>query len=473
MFFLPRAQSFDALSLRFGARYKWLVLLVVGLGVIGGVLATTSFAVAVPALTRHFGVGQDQVQWTMTGFMAAMTVAMLPTPWLLDRLGFRRLFLVALLVLACASLAGSQATDFRFVVGVRVLQGLAAGVLQPLGTLAVMRLFPVQRQGMASGILGFGIVLAPAVAPSLGGMLLDRFGWQAIFLLNVPACLLAGLLGLYLLPLPRAIVRRRFDWRGVGLLMVATLALVEGIASLQHSGPAAIWTWGQFALALLCVAAFVAHARHTAHPIIDLGLFARRSFTMGTVVSFVYGFGLYASTYLIPVFMQNALHYQATAAGLALLPSGIALALTIPLAGKVADRHSPLAVTGAGLALFCLSFGLFGWLAGGISFAEIVAATIIGRIGLGLVLPALSLATLRHLAPQQLGQSSVVITYVRQLGGVMGIAIAAVFVEWRESVHAGQAAGMPMAYAQAFWLLAAVFLLALSAAWCMRSRQAS
>lgn len=466
---LPQVASFEALSARHGPRYRWLALLVVGLGAIAGVLSTTSFAVAVPALTRHFGVGQDQVQWTMTGFMAAMTVAMLPTPWLLDRYGFRRVFLVSILLLAATSIAGSLATNFHFVIAVRILQGAAAGVLQPLGTVAVMRLFPVQRQGQAGGILGFGIVLAPAVAPTLGGLLLDRFGWSAIFLLNLPACLLAGGLGLYLLPTPREIVRRSFDWLGVGLLMAGTLALIESVVSLQHHGLASAWPLGELTLALAAVAGFVVHARRARHPIVSLDLFRHRAFTMGTVVAFVYGFGLYASTYLIPVFLQNALHFQATDAGLALLPSGIALALTIPLAGRLADRHSPQGITLAGLALFCLSFVLFGVLAHHISYPEIIAATVIGRIGLGLILPALNLATLRHLPTTQLGSASVVVSYLRQMGGVMGIAIIAVFVHWREGNLGGGA--LADAYAQGFLLLAATFLLACVAASLMGPRR--
>lgn len=466
---LPRAQTFDSLSLRYGEGFKWLVLLVVGLGTIAGVLSTTSFSVAVPALTRHFGLGQDQVQWAITGFMAAMTVAMLPTPWLLDRLGFRRLFLLAIAALTLTSIAGSFADSFPLVVGARILQGAAAGMLQPLGTLAVMRLFPAATQGRASGILGFGIVLAPAVAPALGGLLLDHFGWQAIFLINLPFCIAAAVLGLYLLPLPRKQEHRQFDWLGLSLLSVATLALVEGVASLQHSGPGAPWTWFSCALGLSTIAYFIHHARNTKSPIISLGLFRHQTFTMGTIVSFSYGFGLYASTYLIPVFLQNALGFTATAAGLALLPSGIALAITIPFAGHLADRHSPQWITAAGLALFGLSFLLFAILGGGTTYAELVAVTIIGRLGLGLILPALSLATLRHLEPHQLGQSSMVISYMRQIGGVLGIAIAAVFVEWRESVYGTLPPGIFTAYQQSFLLIAIVFLAALIASFKMKS----
>lgn len=468
---LGRAPSYDDLVARFGPRYRWLALLSVGLGIVAAILSTTSFNVAIPALTRAFGLGQDRVQWAITGYMGAMTLAMLPTPWLLDRLGFRRCFLGAVLVLAATSIAGSLTTRFAPLVLIRILQGAAAGVLQPLGTLAVMRLFPVENQGRASGVLGFGIVLAPAVAPTLGGILLDHFGWQAIFLINLPFCFLAVLAGLRLLPTPREIRIRSFDWFGVGVLGLGTLALVEGVSSLQHAGLLSPWTAFHWSLALASIAAFAWHGRRSPTAIVSLALFRDRPFAMGTLVSMAYGFGLYASTYIIPVFLQNALGDTATAAGLALLPSGIALALAIPIAGRLADRHSPRLVTVGGLALFCLSFLFFAFFGGRITYSEIVSITVLGRIGLALILPALSLAALRGMAAEQLGQSSMVISYVRQLGGVLGVAIAAVFLEWRASVHGASADGIFAAFVEGFLLLAGAFLLALLAAFRMTPRR--
>ncbi|MBS0542995.1 MAG: MFS transporter, partial [Proteobacteria bacterium] len=179
MRWLPAAPDLDALLARYGEAYKWIALAVVGTGIIASVFATTSFNVAVPALGSYFGLGQHQVQWAITGFLAALTLAMLPTPWLIERVGFRRLFLGGNLMLALASVAGALGTDFGFVVAMRVLQGVAAGLLQPLTIMVVMRHFPASSQGRAHGMIGFGIVLAPAAAPSLAGVLLDRFGWQS------------------------------------------------------------------------------------------------------------------------------------------------------------------------------------------------------------------------------------------------------------------------------------------------------
>ena len=471
---LPEVPTRAALNRRHGERFKWLALLVVGLGTIAAVLATTSFNVAVPALSKHFGLGQDQVQWAITGFLAALTVAMLPTPWLLDQVGFRRLFLGANLMLGITSLGGALGGmlggDFGFVVAMRVLQGVAAGLLQPLPMLAVMRLFPSGSQGRAHGMMGFGIVLAPAVAPALAGVLLDRFGWQSIFLMNLPFCLVAGVLGLYLLPRAETTVRQAFDWLGVGILCAASLLAIDFIASIRQFGVIAPRSLLLIVLVALCAYGFVLYSRRAAAPIVSLALFSERSFSMATLVTLAYGFGLYASTYLIPVFLQSALGYDATLAGLALLPSGLLLAVVIPLAGVLTDRYSPRWIMVWGLALFGLSFVLFAVRGGAISYAEVIGFSLVGRLGLGLTIPALMVATMARVAPDLLGQASMVSNYSRQFGGVIGVAIVAVFVEWRASVHGTTAPGLFWAYSQAFLLLALAFGLALVAALRMKPR---
>ncbi len=470
---LPPVRTRDELIARHGEAFKWLALTVVGLGTIAAVLATTSFNVAVPALGAYYGLGQHQVQWAITGFMAALTVAMLPTPWLLDRIGFRRLFLGANLLLGVSSVAGALGDSFSFVVAMRTVQGVAAGLLQPLPMLAVMRLFSPGSQGRAHGLLGFGIVLAPAVAPPLAGVLLDRFGWPSIFLMSLPFCVIAGILGLYLLPRHEAAQRQPFDWQGVGILCAGSLLAIDFIASLRGSGLFAPRTSLVLGLSMVCVVAFVRHARRAAAPIVSLDIFAERSFAMAGLVTVVYGFGLYASTYLIPVFLQSALGYDATHAGLALLPSGMLLAVVIPLAGVLTDRYSPRWITVWGLLLFGVSFVLFAWRGGEISYAEVIGFSLVGRLGLGLTVPALMVATMAHVVPARLGQASMGSNYTRQLGGVLGVAVVAVFVEWRTTVHGALADGVFVAYVEAFLLLALSFALAVAFAVRMRPRTAS
>lgn len=458
---MTQAHTFESLLQTYGERYKWMILLIIGVGTMAGVLSTSSFNVAVPALTHTFHLGQDHVQWAMTAFLAAMTIGMLPAAWWLERFGLRRVFITTLWLLLFASIAGFYAQTFVQVLLARLLQGLAAGVLQPLGVIALMRLFPPDIQGRASGILIVGIAFTPAVAPSISGWLLDQFGWHAIFLLGTPFACLALISAWIWLPAPRKKPVQPFDWAGLGWLSAATIGLIEFVSSLNHSGLLAPWTIGQALLTLISLLCYIRHSRLLPHAIIQLHLFDRPTFSRGTLVAFAYGFGLYASTYLIPVFLQNAMQYSATDAGLLLLPSGMALVLTIPFAGRMADHYSPKRITLAGLAIFGASFLAFVVTAGQVSYWAIVMATVVGRVGLGLILPALNLATLFEMEPQHLGQSSVVVSYARQLGGVVGVTMMAVFMAWREQRLEAVAGGIERAYAQGFLLLSVVFLLAL------------
>lgn len=465
---LPEPPTLEQLSQRFGAGHRWIVLSVVGIGICAGLLEASAFNVAMPALARDFHLGQGLAQWAMTGFMAAMALAMLPAPWLLERAGFRRVFLGAVLLLIISSLAGrfGAGLGFGFVVFVRVVQGIATGVLMPLGLLVLLRLFPVEVQGRASGLLTFGIAVTPAVAPAFGGMLIDRFGWPSIFILGLPFGLLAMVLGLLLLPRAQLSSSRRFDWFGASLLSAASVVLIIGVTGLPQLGPNA--QLASLGIALVLALGYAWHARRAKSPLFGLDLFRDRNFAMGTLVSFTYGFGLFGSTYLIPVFMQDALHYSASAAGSALIPGGVALVLSTPVAGRLSDSYSPRHVIVSGLALFGISFAALAWLGGGISYAELIVTTVIGRIGLGLILPALNLGAVRSLRSDQMAQSTVVVSYMRQMGGVLGIAAVAVFVAWREDAYSARPDGVAMAYAQGFALLGVLVLAALVAATRMR-----
>jgi DHA2 family multidrug resistance protein len=460
----PEPRSLATLSELYGARYRWMLLAVVGIGTVGGVLETSSFNVAIPALGREFQLGHERAQWAMTAFMGAMCLAMLPASWLLERIGFRRLFLLAVSTLGLASLVGFWSRSFEVAVMARGLQGAAAGVLQPLGILVIVRLFPVEMQGRASGVLMLGLAATPAVAPAIGGVLVDALGWRAVFLLCMPFCVIALALGIFLLPRPKAVERHRFDGVGGALLCAATLCLMSGIAGLGTGGGSSLLAAAELIVAALLLAVFVAHARRSESPIVRLDLFSNRPFAMGSLVSFAYGFGLFGSTYLIPVFLQDVLAYSAASAGSVLIPGGVALVLATPFAGRLSDNVAPRLVATAGLLLLGASFVVLAGLGHQVGLLAFVATTVVGRIGLGLILPALNLASLRGLQAQQLAQASVVVSFTRQLGGVLGVAATAVFVAWRQQALQHRPDGDAIAFAQGFLLLGVIVLVSVVAA---------
>jgi EmrB/QacA subfamily drug resistance transporter len=444
------------------------VLATVMIGTVASIMASTIINVAVPDMARVFVLGQERAQWLSAGFMGAMTLSMLTTPWLLDRYGYRHTYIGAVTLLMAGGIAGGLSPWFDLVLAMRVVEGLAAGVLQPIPAIIILHAFGPGERGKAMGIFGFGVVLAPAVGPSVGGILVEWFGWRSIFFVVTPFCLLAMAMARRYLPVaaPGGVpVNRaggRLDGVGLGLIAVAVLALLNGMVNLH--GETMSLGLALLVCSVVATVGFVAHQRRGARPLMALGLFAHRPFSMGGLVAFTYGMGLFGSTYLVPVFMQEALHLPPSQAGAVLLPAGIVLALTIPVAGRLADRVPVSRLVTAGLLLLALSFFLMIGVSAGTPLALITLWAVIGRVGLGFVLPSLNLGSMHGLPDTLISHGSSTINFLRQLGGAVGIGLVGNVLEWRLRSTPAQPV---LAYHETFALIGAITAFAVLAAFRM------
>jgi EmrB/QacA subfamily drug resistance transporter len=482
----PDHASLTALRERHGERYRWLLLLSVMVGTMAAIMSSTIINVAIPDMSQHFTLGQERAQWVTSGFMVAMTVSMLTTPWLLGRYGYRRTYISCIWLLLAGGVAGGFANDYPLVLAARVAEGLAAGVLQPIPAIIILRAFEPHEQGRASGLFGMGVVLAPAIGPSIGGLLVDGFGWRSIFFMVVPFCLLSFWLAQRYVPSTAPgggaanASGQGLDWRGLLLASAGTLCLLNGLVAWQGGTPAA--TAGLLGAALALLGAFVAWQRHvlgrrqhvgqaSRHaPLMNLRLFADRRFAMGSIVSFIYGMAMFGSTYLLPVYMQMGLGLSASYVGSILLPAGLVLAVTIGAVGRLADRMAPHQLVSTGVVLLAISFALVVT----ISLERpaqvvplLVLWAILGRIGLGFILPSLNLGSMRGLDRVDIPQGSSVINFLRMLGGAVGVSVCGIVLEWRMATHgfrldaASTDPARLSAFNETFLMLAAVCALAL------------
>jgi EmrB/QacA subfamily drug resistance transporter len=479
---LTAADSLSALRERYGPRYRWLLLLSVMIGTMASIMSSTIMNVAIPDLSQHFTLGQERAQWVSSGFMVAMTVSMLTTPWLLARYGYRRTYVGTMLLLMAGGIVGGFSNHFTVVLAARVAEGLAAGVVQPIPAIIILRAFEPNEQGRASGVFGMGVVLAPALGPSIGGVLVDLFGWRSIFFMVVPFCLASIWLALKFVPVSApgggaAQPGNRLDWRGLVLGSAGTLCLLNGLVQLHGGGASA----GVLLLgAAAALVAFLAWQRRLmaggGEPLMNLALFGSRSFAMGSIVAFIYGTAMFGSIYLLPVYMQLALGLSPSYVGTILLPSGLVLAVTIPLAGRLADHQPMHLLVSIGLALLAASFVLMVTISLGTGIWLLVAWTTLGRIGLGFILPSLHIGSMRALDKSLIPQGSSAINFLRMLGGAAGVSLCGIVLEWRIAAHGdslanpvGSAARLA-AFNEVFLMLAAVCALALAAAWRLRER---
>ncbi len=467
---------------RYGERYRWLLLLSVMIGTMASIMSSTIVNVAIPDMSHHFTLGQERAQWVSSGFMVSMTVSMLTTPWLLSRYGYRRTYEGCMWLLMAGGIVGGFANNFGLVMAARVAEGLAAGVVQPIPAIIIMRAFQPHEQGRASGIFGMGVVLAPAIGPSIGGVLVDLFGWRSIFFMVVPFCIASLILARKFVPVtsPGGVAANRqgagLDWRGLLLGATGTLCLLNGLVELRNGPPAL--AGGLLVGAVAAFATFIwwqgYAARTGREALMNLTLFSYRQFAMGSIVAFIYGTALFGSTYLLPVYMQLGLGLSASYVGTILLPAGFVLAVTIAWVGRLADRQPTYLLVSIGLALLAGSFALMISINLQSAIWLLVACAVLGRVGLGFILPSLNLGSMRGLDKALLPQGSSTINFVRMLGGAAGVSLCAIVLEWRLAAHGDSLAvhttspARLAAFNESFLMLASLCALALVAAWQLR-----
>lgn len=429
--------SIDALFSRYGPAYQWFATGTVMVSTIAVVLSTTIVNVAIPDVMGAFGISQVQAQWISTGFLAAMTATMLLTDWADKAFGQRATMIGALVLFMLGSIIGGVAPNENVLTIARVIQGAAAGVVQPLAMILLFQVFPADKRGAAMGIFGIGVVLAPALGPWIGGLLIDSFSWHYVFFLGIPFAVLGIVLSNLFLPTRmQAGPRPAFDWGGMVLLCLFLGFLLNALTNAQRQGWTSDPILTQFLLATLTAAGFVWWEVRTAKPMLDLRLFANVPFLAASLVSFIMGAGLFGSTYLVPLFVQTIQGFTPTQAGLLLMPSGFVLVLVFPVAGRLSDLMPAGYLIGLGMFIFAWSSWLTASVDINTTFWMLAWWTVVSRIGLGLVFPSLTAGSLKVLPRELIGQGSGAMNFVRQLGGAFGVNLLAVFLERRTMLHA-------------------------------------
>ena len=417
---------------RYGASYRWLAVTTTMLGSLAALLAGTIINVAIPEVMGAFGIDQTRAQWLSAGFLAAGTVTMLLAAWSVRAFGIQATYVTGMVAFMGGSVLGGISATADMLILSRLIQGAASGLVMPLGMLVMYQIFPIYRRGTAMGIFGVGVILAPALGPSLGGFLIDHFGWRYVFYAAVPLSGLSLPLSLLFLPGRDEVgPRPSFDWIGMFLASTFIGVLLIALADGQKEGWESIAILRYFAISAASGIAFVAWEFVCDEPMLDLTLFRNGAFLAAAVVTFVYGAGLYATTYLVPVFLQTVQRVQATDSGLLLAPGGLALAAMFPLSGYLSDRFSPRMLIFWGTVVFAFSCYLMTAIDVNTPFVTLIWWTVIGRLGMGIVMPPLNRASLTAIPMAQLAQGAGAINFLRQLGGAFGVNLFAVYVERR------------------------------------------
>ncbi|MEU0095506.1 MFS transporter [Kribbella sp. NPDC006257] len=414
---------------------------------IGSVMVALDVLVVAAALTtirRDLGASMEQLEWTVNAYSLSFAMLLMTAAALGDRLGRRRTFAAGLALFTLASIGCAMATSVPWLIAARALQGAGAAVVMPLAMGILGAAFPAERRGWAIGVFSGITGLAVLGGPMIGGAVTEGLAWQWIFWINVPVGLVAIPLVLRRIPESKGVVRR-LDPRGATLITLAVLGLVWGVIRVAVVGWSSVEVIGSFVFGSLLLLGFLAWEKRAPQPMVPLALFRIRAFSAGNAAGFFLSAALFSAVFFVSQFMQAVLGSGPLLAGLQLLPWTATLFVVAPIAGRLVDRigERPLVVTG--LVLNGLGMAWIGLVADpGVHYLALVAPMIVAGCGISMAMPAAQSAGTGSVPREAVGIASGIYGMMRQLGGVVGVAVlAAVFA-------AGGGYGSPALFSSGF-----------------------
>lgn len=422
-----------------GLEYKWVLALVIILGVFMSILDQTIVNIAIPRLQTVFGADIHSVQWVLTAYILAQGVATPAAAFFADTLGIKRFYIFSLAAFTIGSALCGIAWSLPILITFRILQGLGGAALFPLSITLLFREFPPQERGMAMGVFGVPALLAPALGPTLGGYLVTFADWQLIFYINVPVGIVAIFLSILLIREYRPEGTTRFDFLGFIFAGLGLATLLYALSEASTDGWGSSTVLGFLTVGILSLATFVATeliiANRGGKPLLDLRLFANGPFRAGIIANVFVVFGLFGGLFLFPIYLQELRGQSAFQAGLILLPQALASMVSVIVGGRLVDRFGVRAVMIPGLLILAFATWQLTYLTLYSPISWIQLMLILRGLALGLTVQPLTVATLVEIKPRDLAQGSAISTVNRAISSSLGIAVLATLVQTQSQVH--------------------------------------
>ena len=453
---------------RFGsiaAKQRWLSLVALALFSFLLTLDDTALAVALPSIGRDLGLGLSGLEWVVNAYTLALAVLLLAGGRLADALGSRRIFLWGLAVFTAASLAAGLAPTGLLLIAARVLQGGGAALVMPATLAIISSTFPARQRGMAVGIWAGVSAGGLAIGPLLGAALTESFGWNAIFLVNVPLGALGLVFGRVILVGSRPAARKpHFDVAGMLIAGATLFALVFALTEGMSYGWTSPLVRGSFASAALGLIVFVRLEQRRAEPLLELTLFRSRNLSGANAVSLLSTAVMCSVFFFISLYLQVARGYSAMEAGAAFLPMTLLICLVAPAAGRISDRTGRRLPAAAGMAVLAAGLWLLSGLDADGGLSSVLPGLIVAGFGIGLTTAPVTSAALDFAPADEAGIRAGILNTSRMIGLSIGIALMGAIVSARWPGGLAGAAIDPRAFVDglsvAFVVNAAIALVA-------------
>ena len=432
----------------------WAIAMTVTLATFMEVLDTSVANVSLPHIAGSLSADVDSSTWILTSYLMANAIVLPLSGWLSQLVGRKRFYLSCVAIFTTSSFLCGLAPNLTTLIVLRIVQGAGGGGLQPSEQSILAATCPPEKRGMAFAVYGMAVVLAPAIGPTLGGFITDNASWRWIFFINVPVGIVALILSSRILEDPPYAQARRgipIDYIGVGLLVTGMAALQfvldKGQREDWFGSPLIAW------LTVLCVVALIALVIwewRQSHPVLDLHLLRARNFAVSFAMMFLLGMVLYATTVLLPVFVQVLLGYTAERAGMLLSPGGLVVILLLPLVGRLLGKIDARWLIAFGFIATGASLFHMTALTLHIDFATLVYYRMYQSVGLAFLFVPINTVSYVGIAPEKNNHVSAMINMARNIGGSIGIAFGTTLIARRTQLHQSRLVDYATRYRGAF-----------------------
>src|SRR5581483_7437349 len=412
-------------------RYRYIIAATVSLASVLELLDTSIVNVAIPHMMGNLGATLDEIAWVSTGYIVANVIVLPITGWLSAFFGRRRYFAGSIALFTLASFFCGNAHTLAELVLARVVQGLGGGALLSTSQAILYEEFPREEYGTAMAIFGVGVMVGPTLGPTLGGYITDAFSWPWIFYINIPLGIVAlGLTLSYIQDSPFQRRAERVDY--VGLVLLA--AGMGTLQTMRERGERLDWFESRevvtyAAISAASLVAFVWHELTTEHPVVDLRILRSRQLAVGVVFGGVLGVCLYATVFVLPVYLQTLQNFTAEQTGFVILAGALGSAVTMASMGRFQGRFDGRLSIVAGVSLFTLSMWQHGHFTTDSGMPDFFWPLILRGVGLGLIFVPLTNLALADLPMDRIPNGTGLFNLMRQLGGSVGIALSATLVQ--------------------------------------------
>jgi MFS transporter, DHA2 family, multidrug resistance protein len=423
----------------------WLIAVVVSLAAFMEVLDTSIANVALPHIAGDLGASSDESTWVLTSYLVSNAIILPVSGWFVGFFGRKRFFMICIVIFTVSSLLCGVAWSLGFLLIARILQGAGGGGLQPMAQAILADTFPPEKRGLAFSLYGVTAIVAPSIGPTLGGWITDNYSWRWIFYINLPVGLIALLLVYKLIEDPAYITRSlgkslRVDYIGFGLLAIG----VGALQILLDKGQEDDWFGSNFIVTLaivafVCLVSLMIYEWRHDEPIVDVRLFKNANFAASNLVMFMVGAISFASTVLMPQFLQTQLGYTAEKAGIVMSAAAMVLLLELPLVGQLTTRVQARRLIGFGwLALTCTMYLSTKVIDLQLSFAAATWLRILQYVPLGFVFIPASTAAYIAIPAEKNNAVAGLVNFMRNIGSSVGTSVVTTLLARRSQFHQGR-----------------------------------